>query len=149
METENQFPTFFSTLLAVLKDSAENPVGPIEFIKRTIRGEIFYIVFKALVGLVLAATTVYSIFHMGEAFRVWASQFENPFVLELIGFGILAVITSVALYFLFQIPSRKLAPRGFNYELIAIKFAEGFLESLEAQAQHKDDIQPTPRSIYN
>ena len=115
----------------------------LEFIKRTNREEIYSIVFKVLVGVILATTIVYSIFRAGDAFLVLVHRLKNGYVFELIGFGILASAAFTSLYFLFQSSNRKSARRELSadglpmldYELIAIKFVEGFVEGLTSQTQ--------------
>lgn len=123
----------------------KNKMGPFAYIKGAIRDEISALIFKVLVGVVLASTIVYAIFHAGQAFQTLAHQFENGYIFELIVFGLLAVVASSGLYLLFQNSVERSAIQNrdslnlasIDYDLLLFKFTEGFVEGLVTKEEPK------------
>jgi hypothetical protein len=148
MENKDPFLAFSTVLLSFLRDDDGKRVGPIEVLRRTLRDEVFYIVLRVLAGLVLAATIIYAIFNAGDAFSVITGQYEYGPVYELIGFAVLALLAAASLYFVLQGSRKSTAVPRLNYDLIAIKFIEGFADGLQQPSvmpDKKEELTLVPR----
>lgn len=135
------FSVFSTALLSMLEISGQRHVGPIEFIKRSIREEFSILLFKTLLGIVLASTIFYAIFQLGEAFQGLSLQLANSFIVQLIGFGGLAIAVSFAFGFLFKETVTRYFNRNnketplsqIDLESLLLEFLEGFVAGLNAK----------------
>jgi hypothetical protein len=121
--------------------------GTIEFVRRTIRTEVSAMGLKLLVGLILVSTIVFSIIQIGHAVHTLLAQFENGFIFEIAGFAVIALASSLALYFTFESSPKdevvetvamRSVPTPFDLPNLAFQFAQGFMAGLNSKRQ----IQP-------
>lgn len=146
-----------SLLFAISRLTMRNPrnVSELEhqasiFLKRTIRAEILAISYKILIGVVLAATVIFSIIQLGKAYQVYLSFYENGTVIEIASFAFVAVFGSALLYYLLASSKRKAPVESVDHsgeisvktglQSAAAKFAEGFFKGLETRNPERNPI---------
>lgn len=107
---------------------------------------------KLLIGVVLVASIILSMLHLLQTLHIYLDQFASGFIIELILFGSLLVLSSAGLYFVFknniQIYKRadltdktntseksdeKLSLFSVDFQSIGLNFIEGFFDGFTSK----------------
>jgi hypothetical protein len=93
----------------------------------SIRSEILAVGFVLLAGVVLAATTLFSIIQVAEAAQILISQIENGLVYQIILFGAVAAIGGRLMFLIFKSHQKPPEP-GIDFKNLAMILANGLIE---------------------
>ena len=138
-----------STLLSTLSDFRSTSVEhTIDKVAIALRREILHIGSRLLGGGVLACLIVLSFVQMADAVDAINSQFDNGPIFSLLAFGVTTALAGIAFYFVLRPGPMKPAPSetqsGINFELLALKFAEGAMDGLNQPIQtDKPNVEKT------
>lgn len=136
---------FIMSIISNFLNAGGSPVkNSVEVMRKAIHEEVTRIGYKFLFGLVLVAIIVMALFHFGNSFRIFLEHFDNGNDLEMIAFGLIAVVSGIGLYFLFNgTPSkgRRNAPAASSeppppVDLMGLAFVffEGFMEGMQKKS---------------
>lgn len=109
------------------------------------RKEFSKLVVRIFMGTIFVGIIIVSLFQLGSLYQDWLKQFENGFTIGVISYSSLIVICSLVLYFLFGEEATEEAPKlkalsedpspdqpiARGVQVLALKFAEGFIEGYE------------------
>jgi hypothetical protein len=138
--------TIFMTLLSYFlchhkTVEAFDQSGIMESIKENIRAEVSAIIFKALIGLVIAVATLMALLQFGRDLQVLFSQSEYGLYLEIATFGIVSALGCYLLYAIFRPaqrivvvaePSQGLNVSGVDVQGIFSRFTEGLVKGYQS-----------------
>lgn len=84
--------TLLSFFLGAKADHAVagNTAGIVDMVKENIRTEVSTLIFRALVGLVIAVTTIFAILQFGRALQIILNQSPYGVYFEVVTFGAVA-----------------------------------------------------------
>lgn len=118
----------------------------IDSIKVMIRKELSTIIYKTLIGILLIGITIIAFNKSSNAFQIIMARFENGYILEFIGFIVIAMASLFFLHRLFNISvlirtdqsleSNK-KKDSVDLEMLAFSFLEGFRESMANPSKNK------------
>lgn len=99
--TKQILMTLLSFFLGAKADHAVagNTAGVVDLVKENIRAEVSAIIFRSLIGLVVAVTTIFAILQFGRALQIIFNQSPYGVYFEVVTFGAAAI---GGIYFLFQ-----------------------------------------------
>ncbi len=141
----------------VIKGKREAPsLLPLQIVKNILRQEISLVVYKALVGVVLASIIIFSVNQMGRSFSIIMSQLEYGYIIEFVVF--IAIVGGCS-FFLHRIFSSKplkasstatpseeeLFLKSLDLGSLKTQLIKGFLEGLETPSKTQPEgSPPTP-----
>lgn len=108
-------------------------------IKKSLRIELLDVVYRLLIGLILVSTTLFSLIQLARAYKDALIFSENSVVFEVIGFGLIAISSVLALYLLFRKTNFRIglsqaikheATPLFDLQPMIASFADGFKKGL-------------------
>jgi hypothetical protein len=103
-------------------------------LKEIIRFEITAIIYKLLLGFVITATVIFSLFQFGQKTKIILDKFENGIGLQLLSFGSVSLVGLFLLYFLFRryqvSPSiiKDSDQSAIDLQEMGMKFSQGLIE---------------------
>lgn len=116
----------------------------VEIARRAIRAEVSAMSFQLLMGIGIVSILIFSSSYFFGALHMALSQLEHGLAFELCGFGTVAVLAALSLYFLFKSPvvlqATKVATpapesRPNNLQSLATSFMNGFTKGMAADRQ--------------
>ncbi|MGZ3690048.1 MAG: hypothetical protein ACXVAX_01005 [Pseudobdellovibrio sp.] len=142
------FSYFFSK-----RNHDSNPHGSlIDAVKVTIRAEASALIFKTLIGIVLAGAAIFSFIQFGKALEVLFSQYENGVTFQLVTFIVTTALCCTLLYFLFKKPNVPhvdlTAHQPHHLEGVLANFTEGLMQGLE-KIKVSETQNPPPPADFN
>ena len=113
-------------------------------LKETIRTEISAIIYKLLLGFILTATVLFSLFQFGQKIKIVLDKFESGLGLQLLSFGSISLVGLILLYLLFRRNQAALSltkepdQSEIDIKAIGMEFAQGLIEGYNS---HEETIQ--------
>lgn len=106
--TKQIIMTLLSFFLGAKADHAvaSNTAGVVDMVKENIRAEVSAIIFRALIGLVVAVTTIFAILQFGRALQIIMNQSPYGVYFEVLTFGVVAAGGVYLMFALFRPPTR-------------------------------------------
>lgn len=112
----------------------------IDSVKVMLRKELSTIIYKTLIGILLVSIAIIAINKSGNSFQIIMTRFENGYILEFIGFILIAMASLYFLHRIFNFNVLKQSDQQLvesnrknetvDLEMLAFTFLEGFRESL-------------------
>lgn len=119
----------------------------IDSVKVTLRKELSTIIYKTLIGILLVSIAIIAVNKSGNSFQIIMTQFENGYIIEFIGFILLAMTSIYFLHRIFNINIFKRTDQqlvesnkkseAFDLEMLAFTFLDGFKEAFVDHNKNK------------
>lgn len=127
--------TLLSFFLGAKADHAvaSNTTGIVDMVKENIREEVSTLIFRALIGLVLAVTTIFAILQLGRALQIIFNQSPYGVYFEVVTFGVVAIAGIYLMFAMFRPAPRIIiqsdeAVAGLNVPGLFQQFSQGLLK---------------------
>ncbi len=126
--------TLISFFLGAKADHAvsDSTAGIIDMVKENIRDELSGIIFRILVGLVIAVATIFAILQFGRALQIIFNQYQYGIYFEVLTFGIVSAGGFYLLYLMFR-PAPRIVIQsspveGVDLQGLLSRFSQGLLK---------------------
>lgn len=108
-------------------------------LKQTLRKEISAQLFKIFTGLILTSVIIIALAKLFTALNIYIEQFQNPQGLQMLTFGLVAIISVGLLVVLFKgddlmkkkMPEPEPPKNQFDTQSLLLKFIEGVVQGFE------------------
>ena len=113
-------------------------------VKKTLRKELSAQLFKVFVGIILTAIIIISLAKLATALSAYIDLFQNSQTLQVVTYGLVALISAGGLTYLFMGDrlKKKIAeppPPQFDIQSLFLKFAEGVVQGFEKNRPLKEE----------
>ncbi|MCC2677905.1 MAG: hypothetical protein K0R29_481 [Pseudobdellovibrio sp.] len=133
--TKQILMTLLSFFLGAKADHAvaNNAQGVVDLVKENIRAEVSAIIFRSLMGLVIAITTIFALLQLGRALQIIFNRSPYGPYFEVVTFGAVAVAGFYVMLQLFRPPPRIIIESSSPVEGLDIpgllqRFSHGLLK---------------------
>lgn len=144
--------TLLSFFLGAKADNAIANIGLVEAVRESIRAEVSAVIFKSLIGLVVAVSTIFSILQLGKALQVLFNQYKYGLFFEIGTFGLVSASGCVLLYLVFRTPPKVVIQtttvEGVDLPGLFSRFTEGLVKGYQSNMASNTDPNRTLQADF-